>query len=344
MTICSFEKDSHLLVRDGLTHINFIPHGPLDYSISALRSCGKFSKYDVAFAQHYYHFSSLFTTLVCRRNRIPLIVKPIGIYGSNGIIRDFAYNIVELTQGRFVLRNASRILPTTLYEAGLIESKGISALKIKVVRSGISPVPKPDNKTMEEFRLSHHIAENDYIVVFVGRVEKSKGVDILLKAVLSLRPKFPSLKCLLVGPVDVKFRNEYSRVFEELGDSLVSTGPLSGQELASAYWVSQVFCLPSRFELASLSLREAGSAGLPVIATSVGGNPEFVSDGETGFIIPPNDTRALSQKIELLLQEPNLRTRMGEAGRNLSRSQTMDNYIRQTLETFDSAVTHAQVL
>lgn len=344
VTICSFEKDSNLVVRDGMTHINFMPHGPLDYSISALKSRGKFSNYDVAFAQHYYHFSSVFAASVCRRNCIPLILKPIGIYGGNGILRDFVYDIVDLTQGRYVLRNASLILPTTLYEARLIESKGIPSNKVKVIRSGINLVPRPDNLAIDEFRLGHHLADNNDIVLFVGRAEKSKGVDVLLKAVLSLKPKFPSLKCLLAGPVDPRFRNQYSRLFDELGDSLVSAGPLSGQELASAYWVSQIFCLPSRSELASLSLREAGSAGLPAIVTDVGGNPEFVSDGQTGFVIPPNDPHALSEKIEILLKDLALRRRMGEASRIYSRSQTTENYVRQTLETFDSAVTHAKVL
>lgn len=344
VTICSFEKDSTLVTRDGLTHINFVPFGPLDYSISALRSRGNFSGFNVAFSQHYYHFSSLFATLVCRKNKTPLVLKPIGIYRGNGLLRDLAYGVVDRTQGKFVLKNASRIVPTTRYEAQLLERKGISKERITVIRSGIYPMQKPTDQEIETFRSKYHLDVNDGVILFVGRIEKSKGVDVLLKAVLSLKTHFVHVKCLLVGPVDNGFKTAYSKDFSKLEDSLILTGSISGRDLASAYYCSNVFCLPSRSELASLSLREAQSVGLPVIASNVGGNPEFVSDLETGFLIPPNDPGVLAQRIEQLLTDPTLARAVGEAGRKSSGPQTIESYVRQTLDTIDSVAKHDQIL
>ncbi len=342
VTVCSFEKNNSIVRGKGLTHYNFVPRGPLDYSISALRSLDKFSKFDIVFSQHYYHFSSLFASLVSRRHDIPLILKPIGIYGGNGMLRDLAYDFVDSTQGIFSLKRAFLIVPTTRFEARMIESKGIPKERIRVIPSGIDPIAKPAEEEINHFRSRYLINERDKLVLFVGRIEKSKGVDILLDAIYSLKDEFKQLKCLLVGPVDPKFAKAMSKQIGNLKDQLILTGPIHGADLASSYHTSCMFCLPSRSELASLSLREAGSARLPVVATKVGGNPEFVIDGKTGFLIPPEDSRCLAEKIARLLSDSTLRESMGETGREFSTIQTTEKYVRETLDAIDSALIDAE--
>ena len=76
-----------------------------------------------------------------------------------------------------------------------------------------------------------------------------------------------------------------------------------------------VFVLPSRFEGFPLVLLEAMLAGLPVVATDVGSVAEAVQDGETGLLVPPDDVQALNEALHTLLDDPDLRRKLGDAGR-----------------------------
>jgi glycosyltransferase involved in cell wall biosynthesis len=101
---------------------------------------------------------------------------------------------------------------------------------------------------------------------------------------------------------------------------------VSDQELPSLYRSAAVFVLPSVertyygrhikvSELLGLSLLEAMASGTPVIASAVGGVPEIVADGETGFLVPPGDVVALRDRVERLIGEPTLARRMGDNAR-----------------------------
>jgi glycosyltransferase involved in cell wall biosynthesis len=91
------------------------------------------------------------------------------------------------------------------------------------------------------------------------------------------------------------------------------------EEMPAAYADAEVFCLPSWWEAMPLSVLEAMAAGLPVVASAVGGLPEMVSDGETGFLVAPGDAAGLGDALARLVADPALRARMGAAGRRRAR-------------------------
>jgi glycosyltransferase involved in cell wall biosynthesis len=88
-------------------------------------------------------------------------------------------------------------------------------------------------------------------------------------------------------------------------------------DIAELLQAMDVFVLSSRSEGLSLTLLEAEAAGLPIVATRVGGNPEVVRDGESGFLVPSEDTAGLAAALAQLLQNPGLRARFGARGREL---------------------------
>jgi len=99
----------------------------------------------------------------------------------------------------------------------------------------------------------------------------------------------------------------------KLESSVVLTGELEDTRLA--YAAMDVFVLPSaQPEPFGGVVMEAMSMGVPVIATAIGGSLDQVADGVTGFLIPPSDPQALAEKIELLIRDPALRSRMAQAG------------------------------
>jgi glycosyltransferase involved in cell wall biosynthesis len=99
----------------------------------------------------------------------------------------------------------------------------------------------------------------------------------------------------------------------QLSEDVIFTG--IRQDVPNILGLLDVFVLPSLWEGLPIALLEAMAAGLPVVATAVGGTPEVVVEGETGFLVPPRDPEALAEAILRLLREPDLRRRMGEAGR-----------------------------
>jgi glycosyltransferase involved in cell wall biosynthesis len=99
--------------------------------------------------------------------------------------------------------------------------------------------------------------------------------------------------------------------------------------------VSDLFVLSSRSEGLPYTIIEAMLAGLPVVATAVGGVPELVEDGRTGFLVPPGDHGALAEAIQRLLDDSSLRVSMGEKGREKAlREFTLDRMLIETQEIY----------
>jgi glycosyltransferase involved in cell wall biosynthesis len=158
------------------------------------------------------------------------------------------------------------------------------------------------------------------VLLFVGVLQESKGVRVLLDAAKLLVNRGHQLEVVCVG----EWKSEaYRRATEQLVASLGLservrfTGVLAGDAKWTEYARADVFCAPSFFEAESfgLVLLEAMSFSLPVVATRWRGMPDVVLDGETGFLVPIQDARALADRIALLLADPALRAKLGAAGR-----------------------------
>jgi glycosyltransferase involved in cell wall biosynthesis len=119
-----------------------------------------------------------------------------------------------------------------------------------------------------------------------------------------------------------------------LGDRVIFSG--MRRDVASILAVSDIFVLASRYEGLPLAIIEAMMAGLPVVATRVGGVAELVEDGVTGLIVPPRDGEALTRALRRLLADPELRHRMGMAGRERAlRDFAEDRMARETQKLYE---------
>lgn len=149
------------------------------------------------------------------------------------------------------------------------------------------------------------------LVGAIGRIERQKGFDVLIRALSDLE----DASLILVG--DGSERPALEALARSVGvaDRVVWVG---WNEDARSYLTSwDVFVLPSRFEGFPLALLEAMLARSAVVATDVGSVAEAVLDGETGLLVPPDDPNALERAIERLLADAALRRRLGEQGRQL---------------------------
>jgi phosphatidylinositol alpha-1,6-mannosyltransferase len=157
-------------------------------------------------------------------------------------------------------------------------------------------------------------------VLFVGRLVKRKGMDVLLVAFRSLQDRLPESRLEIVG--DGPERERVALMIAKLGltFSVILTGTLKGKALYERFANADLFVMPSRatprdVEGFGTVFLEAGLFGKPVIGTFSGGVPEAVQDGITGYLVREDSPEDLSAKMFELLTNDELAEKMGKAGR-----------------------------
>jgi glycosyltransferase involved in cell wall biosynthesis len=152
------------------------------------------------------------------------------------------------------------------------------------------------------------------VVGYVGRLRREKGLDVLIRALPAVVQCHPAVRLLVVGAgPDAGALRELS-VREGIAGHMVWSGMRSQLEAWRLFGMMDVVAVPSRFEGFGLVAAEAQAAGLPVVASGVGGLREVVCDGETGILVPPGEPAALAKGIETLLADPPRARRLGIAG------------------------------
>ena len=152
------------------------------------------------------------------------------------------------------------------------------------------------------------------LILFMGKLRQSKGIFDLLQAVAAARATIPDVRLVCAGDGE---RIAVARYAEQLGiaEAVKFTGWVGPSGKRALLESAALFALPSYDEALPMNLLEAMSAGLPVIASPVGGVQEIVVDGVTGFLVAPGDTQTLERLLVRVLQDRALAERIGAAAR-----------------------------
>lgn len=216
---------------------------------------------------------------------------------------------------RRVMDSADAIIVSTDQERDdLARLYQTSPHKVRVIPAGVDlGLFRPLDKTHARKELG--LSEKK-VILYVGRIEPLKGLDILLNATAMLEDTSDT-RLLIVGgkPGQDKELGRLKSLAAQLGiaDIVTFTGALSQTELPKYYSAADVFVLPSYSESFGLVALEAMACGTPVVVSRVGGLKTFVKDGETGYLIPWRCPEPFAQRIEVLLTNPPLREMMGKA-------------------------------
>jgi L-malate glycosyltransferase len=166
------------------------------------------------------------------------------------------------------------------------------------------------------FRRKQSIPADRSLVVQVSWLIPEKGVADLLDAARLVIAQNPRVHFAFVG--DGAHRERYTKQAGEMGigDHVTFTGQVEDPMSEGVYAAADVVCQVSRWEeVFGYVIAEAMSSGKPMVATRVGGIPELVEDGKTGFVVDRGDAQAIADRILKLIGDPELRDRMGRAGR-----------------------------
>ncbi|MGG3944048.1 glycosyltransferase family 4 protein [Peribacillus psychrosaccharolyticus] len=244
----------------------------------------------------------------------------------------FTLKKIKPEEAGAVLEELSHIVTVSNYVGKVIKTLyPQAASKIQTVYSGVDtdrflPGDHPKMKTIRDELRREHGLENKTVILFAGRLSKNKGVDRLIKALPDLAKKFDDLALVIVGSnwFSQDKVTDYIVYIRSLAEKLtipvVNTGFVSSSEIQNWFAASDVFVCTSVWEepLARVHY-EAMSAGLPIVTTERGGNPEVIQVNVNGVIVKnPENPDNFTEQISSLLTNKSLMKSMGERGRELA--------------------------
>ena len=212
----------------------------------------------------------------------------------------------------------------------LLVRSGIPAAKIAVIRDGIEiPAQLPDARVSALSRVKWGLDPEAFVVGHVGAFTPEKGQDVLLEAFLRFTPPASRrARLLLAGDGPERRSPRVSGLLTKAGDSVRWVGWI--EDLAPFFAALDLYAMPSRAEGLGSSALLAMAHGLPVVASRVGGLPEVVEEGRTGWLVPPDSPGDLADALADAASHPQRLRQFGEQARERAAGFSSDIMIGQT--------------
>ncbi len=225
---------------------------------------------------------------------------------------------LRIQREKTLARESDRVVAATEGEKEiLVEAIGARRNRVGVVPCGVNltrfhPVPQPEARALLGF-------SNEKLVLFAGRMEPLKGIDLLLHAFAGL-PSRNGTKLVIIGGDD-EGSPEAERLMQlsedlKLGDSIVFRGTVEHDFMPYYYAAADVCVVPSYYESFGLVALESLACGTPVVSTDVGDLKNIIREGRSGFVVSDHSAEALSLKMAEVLSWPERTARQAEAVRS----------------------------
>jgi glycosyltransferase involved in cell wall biosynthesis len=251
------------------------------------------------------------------RYRLPLVatIHATERGRARGVIGDDHARRIEATEWDLVYQ-AWRAIVCSRYMVGQLAECFASPLdKIDVVPNGVRIVANPFADAQERLTFRRHYAADDEpLLLAVGRVVYEKGLHVLLDAMPSLLQAFPSARLIIAGTGSYADALEERARQHNLGEHVRLCGFISDEERDKLYCAANVTAIPSLYEPFGIVALEAMAAGCPLVAAATGGLAEVVAHGETGLLAPPGDARSLAAALVETLARPDAAAERAQRG------------------------------
>jgi len=304
------------------------------YHLSAWKAAGALRalirQEHVDIVQTYFETSNLWGGLIAKLSGAMLLSSR----RDMGILRKTKHELAY----RLVNRVSDRVLAVSEeVKRFCIEADSIDPRKVAVVYNGVDLQQIAAAGFQKNPFADAEWAGASHIVTCVANVRRIKGIDVFIRTAQSVCRELPNAVFLIAGSL---YEQDYSQEIQEMIRSLNMEKNVKllafVDDPVPILKMSNAFCLLSRSEGFCNALLEAMACGVPSVVTRVGGNPEAITDGETGFLVPVEDSEAAADRLLLLLRDPQRAARIGEAGRTAARTRfSSETMIRNLLDLYD---------
>ena len=225
-----------------------------------------------------------------------------------------------------------------LIKHGISKEKIIKANMTVDIEKIIIYISSLNSKKINTIKSHFKVSPNSKIILFVGRLEFNKGIDILINTFLDLNKEIEDLILIIVGEgslnIDLKTKyNEYQNI--------IFPGRLAENYLLDLYAIAYLFVLPSRFEPWGLVINEALASSLPVITSSnVGCNDDLVEEGVNGYIVNTDKKNLLKDKMEIIIKNKYLQKSMAKESLKKIKKWTIKNETLNIFTAWDKVLKH----
>jgi glycosyltransferase involved in cell wall biosynthesis len=250
-----------------------------------------------------------------------------------------AYNYLD----RWSLPSADRVITVCQSFANELADAGVPAERISVQHNSVRAQSPASPGEVKELKSRFGIAENERIVLAVGRLSQEKGHVDLISAFARLRNAHPEVdaKLLIVGDGPERSRLEAAVSALGLSERVIFTGHINN--VRAFYAAADLLVLPSHSEGSPNVLLEAMAAGVPIVATKVGGVPEIVEDNKSALLVSAGDSAAMATAMASLLNDKGLARRLAaNASATVAERHSPESYVNSLLGIYREVISNSK--
>ena len=312
------ETDVELVEVEGISDKSFSP--------SAIKGLVEVIKEKKPHVIHTH--ASLSARIAAKICRVPVVHTRHCLEGKKSFPKNKIYGFINNTLSSHVIGISQAVVQNLIDD-------GIKKEKLSLVYNGILPLSTYTSDERECIRQSYGIAKDDVAIGLVARLEKVKNPLMFARAAKLVLQKIPKAYFLIVG--DGSLKSQVEAEIAPIADRVCMTGYLADVE--KAYNALDILTLTSLSEALSISIIEGQSLAIPVVATDSGGTTELITHGESGFIVPVNDEKALADAIITLIENPGLQKQFGQAGQKIVKDRFTSDKMAKSIEKIYKSLT-----
>jgi len=240
---------------------------------------------------------------------------------------------------RFILKLPDRILAVSTAVKRQLKVWKINPQKIVVIHNGTRLQKIPKKEHVSDFKKKYNL-KNKKIILCISALIKRKGNQNIIKSLPYVTDKIPESTFVIIGRGS--YKQELEKLIDELGlekNVMILDKYFSNNELTMFYSICDVFILMSWLEAFGIVYIEASQMGKPIIGSSEWGAGDIIIDGKTGYLVKPNDTLDLADKLTTLLTNKSLRESMGKKGKERVMTNFLwEHNVKNLIKTYDEII------
>jgi glycosyltransferase involved in cell wall biosynthesis len=335
-SLSKFSEEEDLIIMESKIKLNL---AGLLYTPSFNSMLESHNKLDLLHFHNFRTYQNYVAYTYAKKTNTPYVLQARGSIPRIG--KKVLKWIYDVFFGYRLLKGASKVIALTQVEAEQYKHMGVPEEKIAIIPNGIDLSEYAEMPPKGSFRRKYSITEDKKVILYLGRIHKIKGIDILVRAYayavknLGLR----NTLLILAGPDD-GYLGELKQLISSLKVSnVLLIGPLYAKDKLEAYVDADAFVLPSRYETFPNVVLEAYACFKPVIAPNIMSIPDIVINGRTGLLFRTGDAEDLAKKIAYTLSHTEESKKMGnEARKFVEENLSIDKVVVSLEKTYEEIV------